>query len=164
MNGGSEKSIASSMVFVEAANPQGVNRRSKLTPYRRPKLTPLRYGTIRFGWIGCVTAGQAASESALGSVVASERLAEIRAESDQSGVNRALMLKIELVGSPLVSFLRVAAISAPPYSNVFYQPASKFGFCSASNFDPLERRVRAVALAPSELVGVAETARARVVG
>jgi hypothetical protein len=34
---------------------------------------------------------------------------------------------------------------------------------SASNFDPLERRVRAVALAPSELVGVAETARARVV-
>ena len=33
---------------------------------------------------------------------------------------------------------------------------------SASNFDPLERRVRAVALAPSELVGVAETARARV--
>jgi hypothetical protein len=34
---------------------------------------------------------------------------------------------------------------------------------SASNFDPLERRVLAVALAPSELVGVAETARARVV-
>jgi len=33
---------------------------------------------------------------------------------------------------------------------------------SASNFDPLERRARAVALAPSELVGVAETARARV--
>jgi hypothetical protein len=32
----------------------------------------------------------------------------------------------------------------------------------ASNFDPLERRVRAVALALSELVGVAETARARV--
>jgi hypothetical protein len=33
---------------------------------------------------------------------------------------------------------------------------------SASNFDPLERRVRAVALAPSELVRVAETARVRV--
>jgi hypothetical protein len=34
----------------------------------------------------------------------------------------------------------------------------------ASNFDPLERRVWAVVLAPSELVGVAETARVRVVG
>jgi hypothetical protein len=44
------------------------------------------------------------------------------------------------------------------------QSASKFDPRSASNFDPLERRVRAVALAPSELVGVAETARARVVG
>jgi hypothetical protein len=30
-----------------------------------------------------------------------------------------------------------------------------------SNFDPLKRRARVVALAPSELVGVAETARAR---
>ena len=44
------------------------------------------------------------------------------------------------------------------------QSASKFDPRSASNFDPLERRVRAVALAPAELVGVAETARARVVG
>jgi hypothetical protein len=44
------------------------------------------------------------------------------------------------------------------------QSASKFDPRSASNFDPLERRVRAVALAPSELVGVAETARARIVG
>src|SRR5260370_42598463 len=42
------------------------------------------------------------------------------------------------------------------------QSASNFDPRSASNFDPLERRVRAVALAPSELVGVAETARARV--
>jgi transposase len=42
------------------------------------------------------------------------------------------------------------------------QSASKFDPPSASNFDPLERRVRAVALALSELVGVAETARARV--
>jgi hypothetical protein len=32
---------------------------------------------------------------------------------------------------------------------------------SASNFDPFGRRVLAVALAPSELVGVAETVRAR---
>ena len=42
------------------------------------------------------------------------------------------------------------------------QSAFKFDPRSASNFDPLERRVRAVAFAPSELVGVAETARARV--
>ena len=35
---------------------------------------------------------------------------------------------------------------------------------SASKRDPFERRVLAVALAPSELVGVAETGRARVVG
>ena len=34
---------------------------------------------------------------------------------------------------------------------------------SASKRDPLWRRVRTVALAPSELVGVAETVRARVV-
>jgi hypothetical protein len=42
------------------------------------------------------------------------------------------------------------------------QTASKFDPASASNFDPLWRRVLAVAVAPSELVGVAETARARV--
>ena len=45
---------------------------------------------------------------------------------------------------------------------IWCQSASNFDPRSASNFDPLERRVRAVALAPSELVGVAETARARV--
>src|SRR5271156_4066667 len=39
------------------------------------------------------------------------------------------------------------------------QSASKFDPRSASNFDPLCRRVLAVVLAPSELVGVAETAR-----
>ena len=42
------------------------------------------------------------------------------------------------------------------------QSASNFDPRSASNFDPLERPVRVVALAPSELVGVAETGRARV--
>ena len=42
------------------------------------------------------------------------------------------------------------------------QSASKFDPRSASNFDPLVRRVLAAALAPSKLVGVAETARARV--
>ena len=39
------------------------------------------------------------------------------------------------------------------------QSAFKFDPRSASNFDPLERRVRAVAVAPSELAGVAETAQ-----
>jgi hypothetical protein len=44
----------------------------------------------------------------------------------------------------------------------FYcQSAFKFDPVSASNFDPFGRRVLAVALAPSELVGVAETVRAR---
>jgi hypothetical protein len=47
--------------------------------------------------------------------------------------------------------------------NTGCQSASKFDPRSASNFDPLERRVRTVALAASELVGIAETARARVV-
>ncbi len=42
------------------------------------------------------------------------------------------------------------------------QSAFKIDPRSASNFDPLWRRVRAVAVAPSELVGVAETGRARV--
>src|ERR1700682_5959473 len=41
------------------------------------------------------------------------------------------------------------------------QSAFKFDPGSASNFDPFGRRVLAVALAPSELAGVAETVRAR---
>jgi hypothetical protein len=42
------------------------------------------------------------------------------------------------------------------------QSAFKFDPVSASNFDPLERRALTVALASSELAGVAETRRARV--
>ena len=53
---------------------------------------------------------------------------------------------------------------APGETLKWCQSAFKFDPRSASNFDPLERRVLAVALAPSELVGVAETARARVGG
>ena len=41
------------------------------------------------------------------------------------------------------------------------QSAFKFDPVSASNFDPFERRVLTVALASSELAGVAETWRAR---
>jgi len=43
------------------------------------------------------------------------------------------------------------------------QSAFKFDPVSASNFDPFERRVLTVALASSELAGVAETRRARAV-
>ena len=42
------------------------------------------------------------------------------------------------------------------------QSALKFDPVSASNFDPFERRGLAVALASSELAGIAETWRARV--
>jgi len=42
------------------------------------------------------------------------------------------------------------------------QSAPKFDPVSASNFAPFERRVLTVALASSELAGVAETGRARV--
>ena len=55
-----------------------------------------------------------------------------------------------------------AALNAAGLVNTLKGPGA-FTCQSASNFDPLERRVRTVALAPSELVGVAETARARVV-
>jgi hypothetical protein len=47
-------------------------------------------------------------------------------------------------------------------SILWCQSASKFDPRSASNFDPLGRRVSGLAVAPSELVGVAETARALV--
>ena len=56
---------------------------------------------------------------------------------------------------------------APNASAIFLDIAKKSNEHdprSACNFDPLWRRVLAVALAPSELVGVAGTARARVVG
>ena len=43
------------------------------------------------------------------------------------------------------------------------QSAFKFDPVSASNFDPFERRVLTVALVSSELAGIAETRRARVV-
>ena len=56
------------------------------------------------------------------------------------------------------------SVLSPVNGSFACQSALKFDPVSASNFDPFERRVLAVALAPSELVGVAETARARVVG
>ena len=46
----------------------------------------------------------------------------------------------------------------PAWHHCGCQSAPNFDPVSASNFDPLERRVLTVALAPSELVGVAKTA------
>ena len=64
----------------------------------------------------------------------------------------------------LVTRLTQSALAVRRSKGQWCQSAFKFDPVSASNFDPFERRVLAVALAPSELVGVAETARARVVG
>jgi hypothetical protein len=49
------------------------------------------------------------------------------------------------------------------FIHVFCQSAPKIDPVSASNFDPFERRVLTLALGSSELAGVAETSRARVV-
>ena len=57
--------------------------------------------------------------------------------------------------------LRHEAISRLFELGLTCQSAFKFDPVSASNFDPFERRVLAVALASSELAGVAETWRAR---
>ncbi len=84
----------------------------------------------------------------------------------------AAAIVVELGGSALVIFGRwvwlgagglgvltaVAMLTANDCQSAFnFDPAS------ASNFDPLQARVLMVALAPSELAGVAETVRARVV-
>ena len=71
-----------------------------------------------------------------------------------------------VAGSPRRSSPALQVLFATPPTAIAFpgcQSACNFDPRSASNFDPLEAR-RAVALAPSELVGVAETARARVVG
>jgi hypothetical protein len=68
---------------------------------------------------------------------------------------------------PKIGFLHTYNVGRPallldliePLRPIVCQSASKFDPRSASNFDPLCRRVLAVVLAPSELVGVAETAR-----
>ena len=56
----------------------------------------------------------------------------------------------------------VAVIPFVAEERAHCQSAFKFDPVSASNFDPFERRVLTVALAWSELAGVAETRRARV--
>jgi hypothetical protein len=61
------------------------------------------------------------------------------------------------------SFLTSYRTRLETMSETECQSAFKFDPVSASNFDPFERRVLTVALASSELAGVAETRRARVV-
>jgi len=75
-------------------------------------------------------------------VVGSTRLAETLDAEDLRNV--------------LLSFQKVCAEA------VECQSAFKFDPVSASNFDPLERRVLTVALVSSKLAGIAETRRARV--
>jgi len=73
-----------------------------------------------------------------------------------------LTLRIRI--TPLQSWSRSARPTDPPrLSSRNCRSASKTDPCSASNLGPFERRVLTVALAPLELVGVAETGRARVV-
>jgi DNA invertase Pin-like site-specific DNA recombinase len=64
------------------------------------------------------------------------------------------------LGGPELAKARKAAVGS--LKALACQSASKFAPGSASNFDPFGRRVLAVALAPSELVRVAEAARVRV--
>jgi hypothetical protein len=66
--------------------------------------------------------------------------------------------------SPSVAVTVRRGVPAPLPQPLPCQSASNFDPRSACNFDPFEPRVRVAALAPSELVGVAETGRARVVG
>jgi transposase len=58
--------------------------------------------------------------------------------------------------------IRLRCVTQPDPAQAACQSAFKFDPVSASNFDPFERRVLTVALASSELAGVAETWRARV--
>lgn len=87
----------------------------------------------------------------------------------ERGANRTLFCgsAVLVEGGPPVYFgtssysrPRDLSIRVGP-SNADCQSAPKFDPGSASNFDPFERRVLTVALASSELAGVAETWRAR---
>src|SRR5258708_5631756 len=66
-------------------------------------------------------------------------------------------------GAPLLEHCRKPALCGRS-CGAACQSACNWDPPSASKRDPLVRRFDRLALAPSELVGVAETARARVVG
>ena len=72
----------------------------------------------------------------------------------------ALLHLTEQEGGP-ICILRAAITAIRQRPEDACQSAFKFDPVSASNFDPFERRGLAVALASSELAGVAETWRAR---
>lgn len=81
-----------------------------------------------------------------GAIVTAGLVAERRGEPALADAGRAADQQVGMVIDP-------AALC---------QSACKIDPRSASNFDPLRPRVLAVALAASELVGVAKTSRARV--
>ena len=93
-----------------------------------------------------------------------------RRETDGLALTRPVVIELAdahwIDSSTLELFDRVVSSIAAKqiFVLVSCQSAPNRDPLSASKRDPFERRVRAVALAPSELVGVAETARARVVG
>jgi hypothetical protein len=57
---------------------------------------------------------------------------------------------------------RIVVKEREPFKRAILSIGVQIDPVSASNFDPFERRVLAVALASSELAGIAETWRARV--
>ena len=83
------------------------------------------------------------------------------ASQEQAIVGETPNLAARLQGVAEPDSVVIAESTRKLIGSLFCQSAFKFDPRSAPNFDPLERRVRAVAVAPSELVGVAETARAR---
>ena len=86
------------------------------------------------------------------------RAAKVGDELVTTKFDNSLTRGFAAIGEPNV------AVCLLPGTEVVCQSAPERDPRSASKRDPFERRVLAVALAPSELVGVAETARARVVG
>src|SRR5262249_28122194 len=109
----------------------------------------------------------------LGIINAKKRTAPVQARNELGHIKRLFKWAVDqrvygLKTSPCDSLKPGTIIGEKKSGNRILndacQSASKFAPRSASNFDPFGRRVRTVALAPSELVRVAETARARVVG
>src|SRR5882672_1052224 len=83
----------------------------------------------------------------------------------QAARDRAVALRADLrAGRDPIADKKAAAAAAPEAPQKTFGDYAINDWCqSASNFDPFERRVLTVALASSELAGVAETWRARAV-
>ena len=78
--------------------------------------------------------------------------------------HRESELERDTANAPVFGLVQPGDGLGPGKALLDCQSARKFDPRSASNFDPLVRRARAIALVPSELVGIAEAARARLVG